>query len=306
VAEDLEALGEELARRRSRKNLDPPVTALVQWFQKIERRRNGRKFKSLFHMDHVHFEHFTSLIEGHEVFQNRSCNPQVHPRYQLAVSLYQLGNAGGTTHEDTSTLLGLGEGTVSLYSNRVLRAFHSLKDRFIKWPDRTERKTIAVRIKAESLGTFEDAVGFIDGTYIVLKYASVYDYYYYFNRKNTYALNATVVCDDRRHILWVRAGDTCAVHDARVFSRSSLSREPDDYFRPQEYLIGGSAYTPSNHMVPPFKKPRASKTAEARFNSIVRSQRVAIEHTFGQIKARFPFLTSVPIKIANLEDKSAW
>ena len=45
--------------------------------------------------------------------------PQVHPRYQLAILLYRLGNLGGVTHEDTSTLLGLGEGTILLYSNRV-------------------------------------------------------------------------------------------------------------------------------------------------------------------------------------------
>jgi hypothetical protein len=117
VADDLEVLGKVLAQERyweSRKNLDPPVTVLVQWFHNVERRRNGRKFRSLFRMDHDHFEHFVSLIEEHDVFKNRSRNPQVHPRYQLAVFLYRLGNAGGTTHEDTSTLLGLGEGTVYL------------------------------------------------------------------------------------------------------------------------------------------------------------------------------------------------
>jgi len=42
-------------------------------------------------------------------------------------SFYRLGNPGGVSHEDTSTLLGLGEGTVLLYTNRVLEALDSLR-----------------------------------------------------------------------------------------------------------------------------------------------------------------------------------
>jgi len=75
------------------------------------------------------------LIENHAVFQNNSRSPQVHPRYQLAILLYRLGNPGGVSHEDTSTLLGLGEGTILLYSNCVL-ALVSLWERFISWPTR--------------------------------------------------------------------------------------------------------------------------------------------------------------------------
>ena len=65
-------------------------------------------------------------IENHAISQNESGNPQIRPRYQLVIFLYRLGNPGGVSHEDTSTLLGLGEGTVSLYSNRVLETLESL------------------------------------------------------------------------------------------------------------------------------------------------------------------------------------
>lgn len=243
-------------------------------------------------MEPQHFLALLRLIKDDAIFCNNSVVPQIHPRYQLAVLLFRLGNPGGISHEDTSTCLHLAEGTVSLYSNRTLRALHRLKSRFIRWPEPEERKEISRRIAEKSKGIFQDVVGFIDGTYITLKYTPMHDYFYYFNRKYTYGLNATVVCDDRRRILWSRAGDTSAVHDARIFSRSNLSQESDKFFSRFEYLLGDSAYTPAANIVTPIKKPRASHDEEAQFKASLSSQRVVIEHTFGQLKARFPYLTS--------------
>jgi len=52
-------------------------------------------------------------------------------------------------------------------------------------------------------------------------------------------------------------------------------------------------------MIPPFKKPRANLRDEAQFNSCLSSQRIVVEYAFGQLKARFPFLTSVSIPISD-------
>jgi len=70
-------------------------------------------------MEPQHFFALLHLIKDDTIFHN-SMVPQIHPHYQLAVFLFRLGKSGGVSHEDTSTLLHLAEGTISLYSNRTL------------------------------------------------------------------------------------------------------------------------------------------------------------------------------------------
>jgi hypothetical protein len=73
-------------------------------------------------------------------------------------------------------------------------------------------------------------VGSVDGTFITLRCSSLTDWYTYFNRKFTYALNAMVVCDDKRRIINIRVNDTSTVHDARVFEISEPSKVPEEFF----------------------------------------------------------------------------
>jgi hypothetical protein len=116
------------------------------------------------------------------------------------------------------------------FTRRVLTAILSLHDEFIRWPNREEKAAMEQRICAASRGVFSGCVGFIDGTLITLQYAPLENWWYYFNRKSSYAFNAMVVCSDQRKILYVKAADTSAAHDARVFDGSFLNLQPEDYF----------------------------------------------------------------------------
>jgi len=141
-AEYLSAVVSKLRYWILRKNPDIAMNCLPRWFDALYHCQNGRKSRSLFRMMPENFNGLCRLIENHAVFQNNSRNPQVHPRYQLAILLYRLGNPGGVTHEDTSTLLGLGEGTISLYSNRVLEALDSLRG----WPTVDQLTFLSVEV----------------------------------------------------------------------------------------------------------------------------------------------------------------
>src|SRR5205807_2412864 len=117
-------------------------------------------------------------IEDHPVFHNHSNNKQFPVRYQLCVFLYRLGGAeGGGSHSRTGILLGLGEGTVSLFSNRVLQAILNLREEYIQWPTSSQGDQIKERIAYGSKQVFQDCIGFIDGTFVNLKYAPVHDWY---------------------------------------------------------------------------------------------------------------------------------
>jgi hypothetical protein len=248
------------------------------------------------------FEALLKKIEGHRIFQNKSTHRQTPVRYQLAVFLFRLGSkALGGTELHVASAIGISEGSVRNFTSRVLTAIWSLRKEMVRWPTQQEKDAHKQRVCAASKGVFSGCVGFVDGTFITLLYAPLKDWQFYYNRKSSYALNAMVVCTDKHRIIYVRVGDTSAVHDARVFDNSQLSETPEKFFESGEYLIGDSAYTVNKRMIAPFKKPRANNADCKQFNSTLSSRRIAIEHVFGLLKARFPAVTAVPVKIKDAE-----
>ncbi|RPA79140.1 hypothetical protein BJ508DRAFT_200657, partial [Ascobolus immersus RN42] len=243
-----------------------------------------------------------NLIKHHIGFVTTGRRPQAPVFLQLAVFLYRMGMAGGgSTLAHTGLALGLGEGTVHSYTVRVVEALQNIRTHWIKWPTKEARQKHAKRVGEASKGVFSGCIGFIDGTFLNLQYTPETNHYFYFNRKSTYAIGAMAVCTDNRQIVYLRVGDTSAVHDTTVFSRSYLSQTPSQYFGDGEYLIGDSAYTPTATMIVPFKKPRARQPLPKRFNFALSQRRIVIEHAFGMIKARFPALTNVPIRIRDTD-----
>ncbi|KAH9095138.1 hypothetical protein Ae201684P_009993 [Aphanomyces euteiches] len=61
---------------------------------------------------------------------------------------------------------GVGQGTVVLYTNRVVQACNDLAVSWIKWPTATERRCLS-SMNSSQYG-FEDCVLSTDGTHIVL------------------------------------------------------------------------------------------------------------------------------------------
>lgn len=85
----------------------------------------------------------------------------------------------------------------------------SLESRFVRWP--TEAEKIATKDHIESLNGFKNAVGFIDGTAFKLKYAPSIDPECYFSRKSDYCLNAQIVCDHRRRVIYYQVRTVRAI-----------------------------------------------------------------------------------------------
>jgi len=275
----------------------PPVISIISWFEQ-ERLQSNRAFRTTFRLGKCAFHHLVSKIETHLVFHNKSNFQQTAVEHQLAVFLRRIGSKGmGGSHWDLALGVGVGEGTISLFCERVLTAILTLGMEFITWPTRTERSSHYKRVCDASLGVFPGVVGFVDGTFVILDSAPLKDWYSYYNRKSTYGLNAMVVCDDHRTITYLRIGDTSAVHDARVFEQSQLSLHPTGFFNKNEYLLGDTAYTTNDHMITPFKQPRAKGSNEQMFNATLSARHVVIENTFGLLKARFPGITHISIKI---------
>jgi len=116
--------------------------------------------------------------------------------------------------------LEIGKGSVRNYLRRAVDAVLSLFHDIVFWPD----------VKLE-----------LDGEE-------------YFTRKQSYAIAATVVCNDHKRIHYINVGWPGSVYDQRVFQNLVIYRNPGVYFSDLEYLLGDSAYTPSPLMVPAYKK----------------------------------------------------
>jgi hypothetical protein len=162
-------------------------------------------FRQALRMSKPTFDYVLSLIDMHPVFHNNSLNPQMEPRVQLATALERFGCDGngistgrvaalmGISFNKAIIYLGIGNGTVPLYTDRTIKAILSLKDEFITWPSDARRK--------DSSDFFEEefgiagAVGIIDGTHIHFHERPHIDGEVFWTRKGRYSVNGTVFLD---------------------------------------------------------------------------------------------------------------
>lgn len=149
------------------------------------------------------FEYVLSLIEHHNVFQNKSFNKQADVWLQLAVALERFGCDGngvstGRVARQMGMLMvkvvklsvGIGNGTVSLYTDRVIVAILSLKRDFMTWP--TDQERLNSSLWFESRFAMKGAVGIVDGTHFHFHERPHIDGEVFWTRKHRYSVNGTV------------------------------------------------------------------------------------------------------------------
>jgi DDE superfamily endonuclease len=110
-----------------------------------------------------------------------------------------------------------------------------------------------------------------------------------------------VVCDDQCRITYYHVGWPGSVHDNRVWRTCNLFKNCDQYFSPKEYLLGDSAFTASDIMIPPFKAYAGQFLSpnQSAFNTLLSKPRVTSEHCIGRLKGRLPLLKNIPMVLAN-------
>jgi len=74
---------------------------------------------------------------------------------------------------------------------------------------------------------------------------------------------------------------------------------PTQYFSSREYLLGDSAFTAEDTIIPVFKSLPGATLPRSKefFKNKVAQARITIEHTIGVLKNRFPCLKCLNIKI---------
>jgi hypothetical protein len=268
------------------------------------RKINGmsdRLFKQKFRVSKETFNHILQKIHMHPVFHNNSRNPQRPVKLQLAVALNRLGrNGNGASKGDLSSYFKIGEGTVCLYTDRVVEAILSLEREFIKWPS-VQQRTEHSQYMDMTYG-FKGCVGIVDGSCCVLATRPAISGSDYFCRHKSYSVNLTVIVDHRRIINFMYCGWPASRHDNFIFEQMPVFNQPDRYFSACEYLLGDVAYSVSNNCICPYKLPAAAEPENAEFNLRLSRARVCVEHTLGILKNRFMCLKGIPIQVKKLDD----
>jgi hypothetical protein len=262
---------------------------------------NLARFRQIARMDRRSFWKLEAIITKNAVFRSNSNHSQ-HPVWlQLVVTLERLGNHGnGISVGRSARQWGISEGSVEMFSTRVIGAINALAPQYIQWPGAAERHRISQRM-GESSG-FDGCVGFLDGTDIVLQRRPSIDGETYFNRKKRYALNAQLVCDDKRKITFACIGWPGSVYDATCFKSTPLYRNPEQFFDDGQYLLTDSGYELTEQTLTTYRQPVASIPNNMAFNEYVAQERVRIEHVNGILKARFGSLNGLRTPICDPKD----
>ena len=148
---------------------------------------------------------------------------------------------------------------------------------------------------------FPNCGGAIDGTHIPI-IAPQHHHTDYYNRKGYYSIVAQVVCDHEYKVLSVVAGWPGRVHDARVFTNSSIYAKGNAGtlfpHRPRRLgetdvpvvLLGDPAYPLLPWLMKPFSDTGRLTREQRNYNYQHSRARMVIENTFGRCKARWRIL----------------
>jgi len=173
---------------------------------------NDRTLKQIARMDKQTFKSVVDRIENNPVFSNRSANKQAEVEVQLILCLQRFGCEGnGASIGSNSRMLGIGEGTVGLYTNRIMKALLFIRDDVIYWPDVRERQAISRRFEGKY--GLPGAVSVLDGTPIPYSQRPGIDGEVYWSRKCIYCMNLQLICDDRKLIRYYIIGWPGSVYD---------------------------------------------------------------------------------------------
>jgi len=259
------------------------------------------EFREWFRCTRPYFEALHLMISTNNVFRSRSGisrRPQLSICLQLMCYLYYLSLSGsGAKFSVVGNKFHISKGAARDSFDRVLKAVLSLEDSFYGWPKEHERSQISDRFLVTH--GFPDCIGCIDGTLINLSEKPEWMGHDFYHRKSGYAVHALVICDDQRRINYVYSGWVGSIHDNRALRNSRIKVNPSQYFTERQYLLGDSAFTADDNLIPVFKSlPGANLPRQKEFfNNKIAQARITIEHTIGILKNRFPCLKCMNIKI---------
>ena len=293
IAEDDELITLSLLELSEQRYLNPRTHNIPKsshWFNEILPSYDDKRFKKILRMTSESFKRLVQLISSHDIFKSNGNRKQAPVELQLAIFLHRIGSKSDIFN--ICSKFGIGEGTVILYTKRIIKAIIAQKNLYVQWPKGEKRNH--VHRGFQLMRGFENVIGAVDGTHIILNEKPSNSPELYFNRKKCYSIHCQGIVDFQGIFINYDIGWPGSVHDAKVYKNSNFYKKKDELIIDDDFLLGDSAYPISPFCITPFRLP--SNSQEKKFNYMHSLHRVVVENAFGRLKSRFTCLKGCSVK----------
>ena len=228
---------------------------------------------------------------------------------KLAITLYYLKDMGSLGM--SANHFGVANCTASKVIFEVCSAICSvLGPSYLHLPRDQEDMKMKVAEFEAKFGIVQ-AFGATDGTHVPIMAPSTNSQDYY-NYKSFHSLDVQAICDYRGLYLDVECRWPGSVHDAKMFTNSSINRKLQNSQLPKTYqcILPGMTHVPNYIICDPAYPPRpfcmkeldtCSNNGEVVFNNLLHSARNPVECALGRLKARWSILTrKMDLKLDNI------
>ena len=250
------------------------------------------EFISRFRMRKSSFEQLLHLLGNDEgAVMGR---PRVPIETRLLITLRYL--ATGSLQNVTADTIGTSQPSVCRIVNEMTKRIAALAPALITFPDQEVASTITqgfyniVKDRYPSARPFPGVIGAIDGTQIEVTAPGILNREMYRNRKGKIAINVQAICDHRMKFQDVVCRWPGSVHDARIFSMSSI-RGRLERKELRGWLLGDSGYGLKPYLMTPISNPANQGERNYSFSHI--QTRNCIERAFGLLKMRFRVILGI-------------
>ncbi|PVU87849.1 hypothetical protein BB559_004889 [Furculomyces boomerangus] len=193
------------------------------------------------------FEFVENLIKKDSVFLNDSKNSQVDVRFQLFVTLYRLGSGGKhTAISRIAKEAGIANGTVSLYTERVLKALNNYAKSYICWPNLEEKKKISEGFK--ELYNIDGCIGVLSPVQIFFTQRPATSTKDYITNSGKYGVSSLVICDSGYYIRYLNQCYPGSKVSEKMWLSSPMYINPEWYFDKNQFIISKEYIGPGKNI----------------------------------------------------------
>ncbi|XP_078021421.1 uncharacterized protein LOC144461775 [Epinephelus lanceolatus] len=300
------------ARRRRRRRLRASLQALAafrgrqtrniwvkprchEWWQQVCDSWTETDWQRNFRMTRATFNVLCNILRGQLTRQDTRFRKAVSVELRVAICLWRL--ATNLELRSLSHLFGVGLSSACSFTQEVVSAINEiLAPQYLHTPSAAELEGIVRGFRER--WKFPQCAGAVDGTHIPIL-APPNNSADYYNRKGVYSVILQGVVDHNMKFWDVNIGWPGRVHDARVFSNSSLYQQgqngtllPGRSETIQDVdvplvILGDAAYPLLPWLMKPYPEGRGTTQAQAAFNTCLSQTRMTVERAFGRLKGRW-------------------
>lgn len=242
----------------------------------------GDNFKSLYRFEYENVQWISNHFLPDDTETRGGAIPKVE---KMKTFLRYIGDPGFQVGVGED--IGIHRTTVSKIIWQVCCAICTKVDDWIKFPSTPDDMREAKR-EWQTKYKFPGAIGALDCTHVEILKPNVHGDEY-LNRKGYFSINVQATANAKECFTSVDVQWPGSVHDSRIWRNSNICGVLND--NPSgAILLADEGYGLTPWLMTPFKNPTTE--AEQKYNKLHTRERVLIERMFGQIKSRFPLLSS--------------